>query len=356
MTLYNKKTLDDKNYLRKLSIVGKRMNINVVAFSPLDVLGAHNKVNGHVYDIRSERWRRVKINIPPIVFDRSRFKSTPQFKRTSWFRKKYRNVIFLNKPMAHKWKIHELFASSNKLKKHLPHTILYTKKKDFLNMIAAHPILFFKPVNGTGGRGILCIKKDSPNTFIIEGRNHQRKIIPTKRLSTLRLLELLEIYSNRNKYILQQSIDTKLDNGRVHDYRLLIQKNGAGKWEVTGCAGRIGPVGSVTSNLHGGGTASPYESLLSKWITSETKRKDVKEQMEDIAHACVESVEERFGSNCELAIDIAVDENGNVWLLEINPKPGREIFAKIGDKTTYTLALKRPLEYAQWLYDNQHNP
>ncbi|MNC74339.1 Endospore coat-associated protein YheD [compost metagenome] len=57
---------------------------------------------------------------------------------------------------------------------------------------------------------------------------------------------------------------------------------------------------------------------------------------------------------CELALDIAIDERGKVWLLEINPKPAREVFARIGNKGMYQKAIERPLEYALYLYKRQN--
>ena len=47
-------------------------------------------------------------------------------------------------------------------------------------------------------------------------------------------------------------------------------------------------------------------------------------------------------------MDIAVDPKGMVWLLEVNPKPSREVFRKIGESSTYQKAVTRSLEYAIW--------
>lgn len=62
-----------------------------------------------------------------------------------------------------------------------------------------------------------------------------------------------------------------------------------------------------------------------------------------------EYLETKFGHLCELGIDIAVDPSGHPWILEVNPKPSREIFYRIGETETYKKAISRPLEYAAWL-------
>ncbi|MNO00488.1 hypothetical protein D3C81_2203910 [compost metagenome] len=43
-------------------------------------------------------------------------------------------------------------------------------------------------------------------------------------------------------------------------------------------------------------------------------------------------------------------------MLEVNPKPAREVFARSGDGGTYRKALMRPLEYAMWVYKNKNTP
>ncbi|MNY82113.1 hypothetical protein D3C86_2240400 [compost metagenome] len=43
-------------------------------------------------------------------------------------------------------------------------------------------------------------------------------------------------------------------------------------------------------------------------------------------------------------------------MLEVNPKPAREVFSRSGDSSTYRKALTRPLEYAMWVYKNKNTP
>ncbi|MCK9909492.1 YheC/YheD family protein [Microbacteriaceae bacterium K1510] len=53
-------------------------------------------------------------------------------------------------------------------------------------------------------------------------------------------------------------------------------------------------------------------------------------------------------------IFIGVDVNGRVWLIEMNPKPGRDIFRKLGREDRYALAVRRPLQYALHLLNQQN--
>jgi glutathione synthase/RimK-type ligase-like ATP-grasp enzyme len=131
---------------------------------------------------------------------------------------------------------------------------------------------------------------------------------------------------------------------------MLVQKNGKGEWEVTGCAGRIGAARSVTSNLHGGGRAIEMEKLLRQRFASDKTIEKIRQTAEKLAMDIVDQLELEYGRLCELALDLAVDPDGHVWLIEINPKPGRNIFLQINDLEAYRTAIIRPLEYAKWLY------
>ena len=71
--------------------------------------------------------------------------------------------------------------------------------------------------------------------------------------------------------------------------------------------------------------------------------------MNSFAYKLADYLESKFGKLCELGMDIAVDPKGNVWLLEVNPKPSREVFRKIGQALIYQKAVTRPLEYALWM-------
>lgn len=50
-------------------------------------------------------------------------------------------------------------------------------------MLKQSPVLYIKPANGTGGRGILRIErvKNSKGVFDIQGRRQDRRIIPPRR-------------------------------------------------------------------------------------------------------------------------------------------------------------------------------
>jgi len=330
------------------------MGLDIFLFTPEDVQEKKQKIRALFYEPASRKWQRKWTAFPDIVFDRCRYQPTVRFQLLRKFREKYPHLLYLNRPLANKWKIFQLLNRSPALRKSLPFSEQVTNSADIFRFLQKMNSAYLKPINGTGGRGILRIRREG-DQYVLSGRDHKRRIIPAQKLGKAGVARKFAKLQARKPYMIQQEIDCRLPSGQVHDFRLLIQKNGSGEWRVTGCAGRIGAPRSVTSNLHGGGRAVPRDKLLSMRFP-ENKISPIVQSMEDLAFQVTAELEKHYHNLCELALDIAVDRTGHPWLLEINPKPSREIFRKIGDQNTYREAIRRPLEYAVWLYGSRAKP
>lgn len=98
------------------------------------------------------------------------------------------------------------------------------------------------------------------------------------------------------------------------------------------------------------------ETLLKQWLGSEERADKAMRAAEKLGIEAAAYLEDSFGALCELALDLAIDREGKIYVLEVNPKPAREVFARSGDNSTYRKALVRPLEYAMWVYKNKNTP
>ncbi|MEI7024754.1 YheC/YheD family endospore coat-associated protein [Paenibacillus sp. y28] len=347
---------EELSYFKKLVLQGHALGLNVIVFTPQDVDDAGRRVYAFLYQQSTGRWIRSWQPLPPLIYDRCRFQASRRFQQFKRFREKYASQLtFLNRPLANKWTINGVLARNSSIRPHLPQTTRYTPLA-LQKMIRSTSLVYVKPINGTGGRGILRLEKLDNGQIVVQGRNRQRRIIPEQRLERAKLPTRLAALGVGGDYLVQQGIRLRLPNGRVHDFRLLIQKNGQGQWEITGCAGRIGPPSSITSNLHGGGQAISMDALLRRRFSSEAKVDSIRQAMYQLSRNIAAYLEEQYGKLCELGLDIAVDPGGHPWLLEINPKPAREVFTRIKEHQTYRNAIRRPLEYALWLHRQGRQP
>lgn len=351
MALYMERhRLEEIDYFRRLTLLGQQLNIEVIIFTPEDIHPNKKQITALQYDSQTSKWIRQLRPIPQLIYDRCRFQRTYRFPLLRKFRATYPHIHYLNHPMSHKWPVYQLLYKNASIRSYLPETAQYQQPKDLLPFLKTYDMIYLKPNDGTGGRGILCIRRLRNNQFLIQGRDKNRKIIVPHKLTATQIAPQFNSWGLKNHYLIQQGIPLMLPDGRVHDYRLLIQKNGSGQWEVTGCAGRIGPSRSITSNLHGGGKAVPVLQLLHSRFSSSTVIHQILRDMERLSKLVVYQLERRYGRLCEMALDIAVDLTGHVWLLEVNPKPAREVFRLIKETNVYEKALRRPLEYALWLH------
>ncbi|WP_151735465.1 YheC/YheD family protein ['Paenibacillus yunnanensis' Narsing Rao et al. 2020] len=360
LTLYlnDAKQLEEKGVYRRMIIEGSRIGLDVFVFTPMDVNSAKEMIHALIYDPASGKWSRKWRPFPAMIYDRCRIQRSTRFQQLLQFRSKYSHLTFLNRPLRNKWTIHQTFAQKSRFRQHLPETLLYQSSADLVRMLKFAPLVYVKPINGTGGRGILRIERlrDAKGMYDIQGRRQNRQIIAPRKVSLSRLESIVRQWCIGSRFVVQQGIPLRLPGGRVHDYRMLVQKNGQGVWELTGMAGRVGAARSVTSNLHGGGHAVRAEKLLKEWLGTEERAAKVIKTAEKLGLEAAAYLEDSFGALCELAFDLAIDREGRIYVLEVNPKPAREVFARSGDSATYHKALTRPLEYAMWVYKNKNVP
>lgn len=360
LTLYlnDAKQLEERSVYRRMIIEGKKIGLDVFVFTPSDVNSAKELIHAMVYNPASGKWSRKWRPFPSMIYDRCRIQRSSRFEQLLRFRSRYNHLIFLNRPLRNKWTIHQTFSQKSRFRQHLPETLLYQSSADLQRMLKFSPVVYVKPINGTGGRGILRIErlKEGQSLYGIQGRRQNRQIIPPRKVTLPKLESIIRQWCLGGRFLVQQGIPLRLPSGRYHDYRMLVQKNGQGEWELTGMAGRVGAARSVTSNLHGGGRAVRAEVLLKEWLGSEEKAGRVMKTAEKLGLDAAAFLEESFGALCELALDLAIDRQGQIFVLEVNPKPAREVFARSGDSTTYRKALLRPLEYAMWVYKNKSTP
>lgn len=360
LTLYLNaaKTLEEKSVYRRMIIEGNKLGLDVFVFTPMDVHDSKELVHAMIYDPKTGKWSRKWRSIPNMIYDRCRIQKSVRFQQLLRFRSRYNHLTFLNRPLRNKWTVHQTFSQKSRFRQHLPETLLYQSPADLRRMLRSHSVLYVKPINGTGGRGILRIERitGERSLFDIQGRRQDRRIIPSRKVSLARLDSIVRQWCIGGRFLVQQGIPLQLSSGRFHDYRMLVQKNSHGIWELTGMAGRVGASRSVTSNLHGGGHAVPAEKLLRSWLGSKEKATQVMNTAEKLGIEAAAYLEDSFSSLCELALDLAIDREGNIYILEVNPKPSREVFLRSGDSETYLKSLVRPMEYAIWIHKNKEVP
>lgn len=349
LTWRNGTRFEEPGYLKRLIRAGERLGAIVYLFSYQDVDLRQRKIRGFIPSTSDawQSWQSQRFPWPDVVIDRCR-KGEDGYKQ---LRRQKDLFMYANGTYTNKWTATQLFSQEENLQRWIPQTVAYSPIQ-LAEMLKQYPIIYLKPGNGTGGRSILKIERTDEG-FLLLGRARNLIKKSARFRSPVSLIRWINSWVEKEKirngnFMIQQGLDLSLFPQRVADTRLLIQKNEQGEWQVTGLGVRVGPKGSPTSNLHGGGKPLSFQKVMVERFGLE-KAKMIYNECHELATQIVKTIEKYFGSMMEFGLDIGIDVKGNVWLIEVNPKPGREIFKELGNQKLYNQSIERPIQYAMHL-------
>ncbi|MDE2726601.1 MAG: YheC/YheD family protein [Gemmatimonadota bacterium] len=144
------------------------------------------------------------------------------------------------------------------------------------------------------------------------------------------------------------------------DLRLLMQKDERCRWALTGLAARVAQNSGPTTNLSNGARSEEAEPVLDG-LYGRPLRKEVLRRAEEASFAACRLLDTELGPIGEVGLDIVPDESGLPWIIEINARPGRNVFRRIARSADVPAAARqrygairrrsvaRPFEYARVL-------
>jgi hypothetical protein len=142
-------------------------------------------------------------------------------------------------------------------------------------------------------------------------------------------------------------LDLAKVQGRAADVRALVQRDRAGKWQLTGAGVRIGG-GGVVSNLHAGGSAARLDVLVPR-AERKTRLAKLATDIENLTLRVAQTLS-RNNLLGELGVDLGVDQNGRLWIIEVNRWPGRATFKRAGLTEAWRRSGTAPLEFSLHLW------
>ena len=156
------------------------------------------------YDPDRRRWSRRWRSFPNMIFDRCRIQKSPFNSCALSFTLSAFTVS--EQTFTQQMDDTSSIIHQKRFRPHLPDTRIVTSTSDIHRMLNVHPTVYFKPINGTGGRGILRITKvpGVAGTYEIRGRNSNRSIIRPKRMPSGHLAQYLSGWGNRDRYLVQE--------------------------------------------------------------------------------------------------------------------------------------------------------
>ncbi|MFC4809278.1 YheC/YheD family protein [Paenibacillus sp. GCM10023250] len=344
--------MPEDDFCRRLCRHGQTIGMFVFLFCASHAASAGETAIGG-YALRGGEWQPGSFPLPDVVYDRALPASAGEARR---FRhallrlKRRKRFALLNGSLPGKLDVYRALAHDEELLPLLPETEPYSDAGRLARLLGSHPGgLFLKPAAGMHGKGALRLLADAEG-FRADGRDRHNRPLARRFRDWEAAGAWLDRFASAVPYLVQPCLRLTDEEGRVFDVRALLQKDAGGRWTFTGAAVRRGGAGSVTANLHGGGTAAMAAAAFRPRF-GEAGAAELLARIRRASERTGACLEAHFGRFAELGLDFGLEPDGRLWLLEANAKPGRASFAD--DEDAAGTAVRRPLDYAMLLASRQ---
>jgi len=223
---------------------------------------------------------------------------------------------------------HKALMKDPHIKHLLPDTARLTKST-FQEWMNKYPTVFLKPENGTGGRGIIQVKKKG------DGYRYKKNRKSRHYSDLSSLLKKIKPQIESGNYLIQQGIDLLKVEGKPVDFRVLLLRPRK-KWKVMGRMGKQAAKKRIVTNHCQGGKPLTLRKALkkAKGITG-IDYKNIKHSVDDTSRLTAKTLCKKFKGLRELGLDLAIDKDLKIWILEANTKPLFNLFRYNPDKSLY---------------------
>jgi hypothetical protein len=124
---------------------------------------------------------------------------------------------------------------------------------------------------------------------------------------------------------------------------MLVQKDGTGKWKISGIGVRIAGKKAISTHVPMGGSIGSFPVVLK--TTFPQHQTTIQQQLIKLGLTVAKQIEAQSNGHFgEMSMDIGLDQQGRPWFFEANAKP-----QKFDEPVIRTRSLKRILEYARYL-------
>jgi len=335
-------------FWRKLDETGRKRGVRVIFFSPKSIDHSARQIKGwtNTGSTDTPNWKKITTRYPDVAYDNVfvHLAGTQSvLAARSLFTSKH--IPLFNPAIGNKWSIEKYLRKQRDVRPYLPPTTYATSPHTVERFLKSYGTVYLKPLGGSGGAGIVELKR-SGEVFAIRserfGKNGRLKT--TKDLAATR--QFLRQLLSKRRYLVQKGLRvTSIDHQKV-DYRITLYRDERGKWRAAGVTPKLARAKSIVTNSHAGGKKTTMD-FVTHWFKQQHKQPPSEQLLIEAAVAAAHALQKRTRKLGLIGIDAALDEDNRIWLLDFNPKPGRdllnrEMLYKAADSISgYALYLSR---------------
>ena len=143
----------------------------------------------------------------------------------------------------------------------------------------------------------------------------------------------------KKHYLVQKSIPLLRHSGKPFDVRVMVQRNPAQEWEVTGIVGRVAVPGKIVTNYHNGGKPMPMQELLQDHM-SKAELAAFEERLKKLSIRISNHLHRSFPDFRSFGVDVGIDVDLKPWIIEVNSRPDKYIFRALADKRMFRKIIR----------------
>ncbi|CAM3429183.1 YheC/YheD family protein [Marinicrinis lubricantis] len=303
-----------------------------------------------LHDLRVKAWLwngewfvRRMIPLPACIHNRTFFS-------TKKARIKYKQLLqhtytFNRNNRYGKLHIHQLLMLHEGIRPHLPHTEI-ASLQNIHRFMKLYNHFFLKPNSSSIGRGIWFFRKKGDFWECIQAGSKFR------RSQTLRFRKKVPwqiVHAFRTKkHLLQKQLPLAHYEGRPFDFRISVQRDGSGEWQVTGMVGKVAAPSKMVTNLAQGGSALTLEQLLAAYPNLNPDQ--VREHLQLFSLEVAQHLSKHLPHLADIGLDVGITSFGFPVFIECNGRDQRYSFKNGGLDDIWKATFYNPMAYASyWL-------
>lgn len=316
--------------IKAMNKEAEKQSAKLYYFTSKDIDFENKEIEADTFE--DNEWKRVTVPFPDVI------NNTGAGRHSFEERKLRREVPFTSFYVGNKYSLPRRML---KYRKHtdllIPFTVCFTKDQINRFMEKNNPVVF-KDLSRNRGENIYFVTKRN-NRYIITEHNKE-KILTEERFNSFVNNVILQ---EKGSYIIQRFILSRTKKDEPFHIRSQVQKNKKGKWVLSFIYAVRGERKGYISNRALGHKAEDLEMFLKKEFDSNWRKYDnkVRKLSVDVA----KYLDQLYGFGLEeMGIDFGIDENGHIWMYEVNNGPATRQFEK--ERAVHTIG------YAKYIAEN----
>lgn len=231
-----------------------------------------------------------------------------------------------------KWAKHQALTSIEALAPILPATTIWHPKA-LQDYFLEFESVYIKPSLGSGGHLILKVSKQNEQYAISNKR--RSFFFDSKKKAIAYIQRHTKRYKKNKTFLIQQGIDLLKLNEAPLDFRVLMLRR-KNRWQWVGIMGRAGQPGSAVTNRAQGGRAVSFTEAVSTLDWDQEQMDTMLANIQHYSHLIAVGLQSHFPRINQLGLDLAIDQEGRLFLIEANTRPHFQLFRHHEDRKLYT--------------------